>query len=451
MHSMNNTNHTAHNDHPQHQPHHPTPASPPKGRSATSYDQARRSTGGATSASETAPVERQAHTPQPTQPTTQGGLALGFGGLALMELGCLGPEPLGEHGSHTCGVLPYGRCCVEVAGYLYAMSSSHSGTPKKGVASRHGGVTRARTLSSLDIEIIQFLTRFQIARGHHITGWTGGSPHTITRRLSHLAAAKLIRSYPVAITLRHPDGTLRDTQCHVWSATGKGATLAGDWLVPGTGGMRAQVPVRSFSRQQSDHILGVVDLAVWYRRTGFEVASEREILSLERATNFDPERPVQSFWSTTIPGRSAIHPPDMGAVSPDGTMWAIELERALKTVDDYRDVISAYRAAGRGQIWHVARQPTSRRLIEACKRLGVQWGPSPVAGVMVSHDGLIRFQGWLPGRSGLRGPATWKNLWPRSAPAGLPTPTEPPDLTATWRQGRIVDINDEPTNAGVFR
>lgn len=319
-------------------------------------------------------------------------------------------------------------------------------------ATRSGGVPRHGVLTRLDVEILRFLTRFQLARPHHVAGWTGASPHTIDKRLRQLARIGLVRSYVTPVDLRSDDGRLRDTFCTVWTTTTAGTGYIGSWAVPGTA-EAITLPAPRVSKLMSHHAIGVVDLAVWYRQQGFTLVAEREILSLERPYAFraagkpDPK----PFWSVAIPGRTGIHPPDLGAVVPDGGMWCVELERATKTVDEYTDIIRAYQRESLGQVWHIMTQATARRVMEACTRLGVTWDEPPAPGVTASSpDGLIRLQGWLPGRAGLVRPAMWRRQFPRSSPAGIPVPDERPDLAETWRPGRVVDIEQDKQIGGVF-
>ena len=340
---------------------------------------------------------------------------------------------------------------VYVRTYCSGMTTSRSTITPVPPATRSGGIPRHRVLSHLDVEILRFLTRFQIARPHHVAGWTGASPHTIDRRLRQLAQIGLVRNYVTPVDLRGSDG-LRSTFCTVWTTTTAGAGYIGSWDVPGAGGP-VTLPAPRISRLMSHHAIGVVDLAVWYRQQGFTLISEREVLSIERPFVLRAAgRPApKAFWSVTIPGRTGIHPPDLGAVAPDGGMWCVELERATKTVAEYEDIIRAYRREGLGQVWHILTQATAKRVMEACTRLGVTWDVPPVPGVTASApDGLIRLQGWLPGRSGLVRPAMWNRQFPRSSPAGIPVPDQRPDLAETWRLGRVVDIEQDEQRGGVF-
>lgn len=320
-------------------------------------------------------------------------------------------------------------------------------------ATQNGGPA-IRSLNALDIEILRFLTRFAMARPHHVVAWTGASPHTVKRRLPALAAAGLTKSSPVNAALRGADGRVRDAICTVWTTTRAGAALAGDWTVPGSE-VRVSLPVPRPSALLTHHTLGAVDLACWYRLHGFEVAAEREIRSTEQPSALTPDRQVTQFWTTRTATMLGVHPPDLGVVAPDGGVWAVELERSTKTVADYRSVIAAYRNAGMGQVWHISSQATARRIMEACQYLGILWQKQPEEDTAVSvavsaGDGLVRLQPWMPGRSGLGQPSTWetRRLFPRTAPAGFPALTERPDFSTSWRKGRIIDMDDESTILG---
>lgn len=128
--------------------------------------------------------------------------------------------------------------------------------------------------------------------------------------------------------------------------------LAGEWEATGTGRMISLPGGGGRSRLTSDHVIGVGDLAGSYHSYGFGIAAKREILSLERvrALSCGPRgvQRVSSDWSVTIPGRTGIHPPDMGVINPAGAMWAVELEWATKSVAEYQRVIAANRGAGLG-------------------------------------------------------------------------------------------------------
>ncbi len=320
----------------------------------------------------------------------------------------------------------------------------HPGPP-----SRRPSSTRHRTLSALDTEILRLLLRFGMARPHHVVAWTGASPHTIKRRLAALAGRGAVKSMLVTAALRGADGAVRETVCTVWTTTSAGAGYGGEWQVTGYD-TPVTLPVARHSRQMAHHALGVVDLACWYRQHGFDVVAEREVRSREQRSTIAPDRVTERFWAVDIPGRPGVHPPDMGAVAPDGGVWAVELERAVKEVRDYQEVIAAYANAGMGQVWHIKSQATARRVMDACTRLGVQWAPPAAGGVTASADGLIRLQQWLPGRAGLRGPEQWTRQLPRSSPAGIPVPAEKPDLSATWRRGRVIDLNEDQLVGGVI-
>lgn len=324
------------------------------------------------------------------------------------------------------------------SGTYGAFMSSHTGTTH-GVRTK--GVVRIVDLSALDVQILQFLVRFTFARGYQVAGWTGASPAYVRNRLTLLADGGFVTRYVQSVDLLGDDGTVRRGTATVWEATTKGTDAAGEWEVPGTGGVRTSLAAPKLSPLMANHVLGVADLACWYRQFGFQVAAEREILSLEKDTKLAPGRAVISAWTVPVVGRPGVHPPDLGAVGADGRMWAVELERAVKTVQEYTDVIRAYQAVGMGQVWHVLGQATARRLQEACLRAGVTWGTSPQPGVLVSADGAVRLQGWLPGRARLR-LNQWRAQFPITPPAGLPVKGRP-DLSVTWRAGNRIDIDSE--------
>lgn len=310
--------------------------------------------------------------------------------------------------------------------------------------------TRTASLSALDVEILRFLTRFGMARPHHVVAWTGASPHTIRRRLKDLGDRGAIRSFKVTAGLRGADGRVRETVCSVHATTVAGTRYIGEWQVPGYD-RPVTLPVPRHSRMLAMHTLGVTDLAAWYRIAGFAIASEREIRSVELESKIAPDRPTRRFWCVQLPGRVGVHPPDLGAVDVAGQAWAVELERSCKTVQEYFAIIAAYRAAGMGQVWHIETQATARRVMDACARLGVTWRQE--GGVSVSDgDGLIRLQGWVPGRAALCGPEAWqtRKLFPRSSPASIPGPDVRPDLSAAWRRGRILDAEAEELVGGIL-
>lgn len=263
-------------------------------------------------------------------------------------------------------------------------------------------------LNDLDREILRFILRFGMIRSHHAYQWSGASPYTIREHLKKLSGRGFIADTVVQVDLRDPaTQKIKSTQAHVWICTGKGADRVPEWRPVGYGpDISLHLPATSNSRLLAHHMLGVVDLACWYRRYGYQVVAEREIRSLELLMpagpkgmkNADRKRhaTVAPVWSVTIPGRPGIHPPDLGVVGPDGSRWAVELERATKTVQDYTAIMGAYRAAGIGQVWHVLAGVTGKRLMEAATRNGIVWGPPPLTGVVASDDARVRLQGWMP-------------------------------------------------------
>ena len=293
---------------------------------------------------------------------------------------------------------------------------------------------RSMNLTALDVEVLRFAVRWQQVRPHHVVAWTGAAPSTISETLSKLARADLLRHRAQSCDLRDAAGRIVGTTASVWEVTPLGARLAGSWVVPGTKGAVVGLPGRRSSDLLANHVLGAADLACRYRVWGFQVASEREIRSLEQATGWATGRSLISAWSVKVPGRPGIHPPDMGAVHPDGSRWAIELERDTKTVGDYAQVVRAYREARLGQVWHVLHDNTARRLKKACEQAGVVWAINAPPGILTSDDGRVRLQGWLPERTGIVGPAEFGKAVKRlkvRPPAGFALdPASQPDLSS---------------------
>ncbi|MGV8979193.1 MAG: hypothetical protein ACOH17_14230 [Cellulomonas sp.] len=301
--------------------------------------------------------------------------------------------------------------------------------------------TRALALTPLDRELVLFLARFTYGRGAHLVGWTGASPDGVRKSIRRLLEGRFIARETVAADLRDSQGHIRSTTTTVYRATKRGANQIGRWRIPGTE-LTVHVEPLKPSTTMANHILGVADLAVWYRRHGLDVGGEREVLSVEKPTviGVGAKRQLVSHWTISIPGKVGVHPPDAVAVGQDGSMWALELERTRKTVQEYSDVIAAYRAVGIGQVWHVLGRTTAEALWAGAALAGVRWGPSPYPGANVSTDGLVRLQGWAPSRS-LGRTSSWAaaGMWPTSSPAGLPVGVTGPVVLDAWRQGTVVD------------
>ena len=304
---------------------------------------------------------------------------------------------------------------------------------------------QTRSLNGLDVQILRFLNRFAVARKHHITAWTGAAPATINARMTVLKRAGLVASREVPVQLRSPASGIVDSRCVVWETTAGGARAAGAWHVPGT---QEWLSMDRAGRGGAtiDHALGVTDLACWYRMHGFEVAAEREIRSLEQASVLAPAKtlPVWGVPSslTEIMRRDGLHFPDLGAIDADGRKWAVELERAVKDVGEYAGVIAAYRQRRLGQVWHVLRQPTMRRLRDAGTQVGIEWDPASPPTVLMSTDASVRLMMWVPGRAHVTKLTDFKRqINYQRAPAGFPTPDPLPDLAASWRRGRPIDVD----------
>ncbi len=304
------------------------------------------------------------------------------------------------------------------------------------MAPRHPG-----TLQKLDVEVLRFLVRAGMARPDAVVAWTGASPWTIRASYRRLAARELVRARPVTLQLRDPHGTVRESSATVWAATKAGSNIlqAMPHVVPGTT-VRTALGAPKTSPHMGDHTVGAAHLAAWYRAAGVgDVAFERDIVKLERPSNVAGQpRQTLVAWTVTVPGMRGVHPPDLGVVH-DGQRYAIELERKEGEKDTYIALLAAYRDARVGLIWHVGNKLAWTRLLEAAAFVGTRWSAASPQGVNVSADGLLRMQGWGPGRV-LAGPASWATgrNFPAVPPAGFPAPVEPVRLD-TWRLGTVVD------------
>ncbi len=323
----------------------------------------------------------------------------------------------------------------------YPEGPDYDDEPNSGMPQRR---RRRHALNDLDVVILQWLTRLGTVRPHHLVQVTGAAPSTVQKRLGLLRAAELADQLEVPVNLVRGD-KVHASRCSVWIPTARGTRLAGTWAAAGYPG-RVQIGPPSRRAEHLQHTLGVADLAGWAVAFGIDVAVEREIRSLECRVA-GKKRSLLTHgqqWAVNIPGRPDVHPPDLGFILPDGTRWAIELERATKTVPEYMDVIGAYQASGLGQVWFTPSRATGTLLLEACARLGMQWAASPPQGVHVSLDRKFRLQGWRPGRSGLADPKTWKNQLPGVAPAGFGLPLADPAIRrGAWEPGREVDLADQ--------
>lgn len=324
-----------------------------------------------------------------------------------------------------------------------------------------------RSLSDLDVTVLQVVTKLGLARGAHLSAWTGASPWTIRARLRGLADRGLVQEVVACVDVWDPaTSRLRSTVVHCWECTSRGSRLAGEWTVVGYDGLRTGLTAASRSRSLAQHVLGAADLACWYRRYGFAVVTEREVRSLEGrgmpgTGRVRVTRPGSGTWSVDVLGRPDPHPADLGAVHPDGSRWAIELERATKTVSEYAAVISAYQGAALGQVWHILSGATTKRVVAAAQQCGVTWAPENAPGTLRSIDGQFRIHRWLPARALSSGPASWaaKDGWPaflpRVPPAGFGgvdarglSPIDVESLRSAWIIGRTIDIEAEIEDLG---
>src|SRR5690606_20721085 len=144
-------------------------------------------------------------------------------------------------------------------------------------------------------EILAFLARFGYARAWHAMAWTGAGAWTIEERLRELRKGGLVRVMDAAADLWDPTvHRTRPVVIPVWTPTARGSRIAGPSVVPGTDRVVNPRPAPP-SPSAGVRILPAVDLAVWYRTFGFQVASPREVRSIELQTPFRPERPTMAI------------------------------------------------------------------------------------------------------------------------------------------------------------
>ncbi len=291
----------------------------------------------------------------------------------------------------------------------------------------------------LDLEILRYLTRAGYARPDAVVAWTGASAWGVRKAYRRLADAGMVRADPVPLDLRDAHGAVRATVATAWTATGRGANSLGAHHVPGTEHYVELGPPR-VGPAMARHTVGAAGLAAAYRRAGFQVAFERDVVALERPTVIGARQlGVIGAWTVQVtPTMRGVRPPDLG-VMRDGQKYVVELERTTnRSASDYTEIVSAWAGAGFGQVWHVERERTWKQLLAGMEAAGIRLRGTGTAGVAATEDGSVRVAGWVPGRV-LAGPATWAptpgELVP---PVGFAPPAEPVVLDA-WRQGTIVD------------
>lgn len=310
-----------------------------------------------------------------------------------------------------------------------------------GAVRRRGDRYTYTRVLPVDVEIMRFLLRFKYGRTVQVAGWVGASGSYAYERLRMLDSFGFVERDKYAVGLREwPDqhSAVKGRAITVWRVTQKGRDRLDPWPVAGEPEtLPVLLKASQFSKTMGDHSLGVADLGVMFRRWGFEVATEREYVSLEMPQRVAPavSDPV---WCPHVAGKG--HAPDLGVIHPsDGTMWGIELERAVKREHEYRDVISAYQRHGLGQIWYAASGATAANLRNAAASVGYDIQAVTVQGrtLLVSADGRFRLIGWLPSFNDPKRMSEWSDVWTALdggvPPAGLEGVGAVRDLAASWR------------------
>lgn len=322
-----------------------------------------------------------------------------------------------------------------------------AGRPRGG-GGRRGVVTLG--LSMVDTEILRFLMRVKYARTSQIAGWVGCTVWWASQRLAKLQKQELILPQRVTPQLRNAEGRIVPAQSSVWVCTGRGATAAGEWAVPSVPSS-VRLTTGRWSPGLVDHTLGVTDLMIRFRRTGWSVVAEREITRLERPGT--GKTPAGQWWCVQADGK--LHVPDFGLVDPRSLpggvggfgavtveggpdRWVGELERRKQTVPEYRSLVAAMETAGLGQVWFMRTRTAATNMDAACKHLGIELSPGADGITWVSANGRVRVSPWRPGP--VAGARTTEDMEAEYglSPAAMPV-VGPPPSPARLAGGELVD------------
>lgn len=310
-----------------------------------------------------------------------------------------------------------------------------------GAVYRRGDRYTMTRVLPVDVEIMQFLLKMKYARPIQVAGWLGASGSYVYTRLRSLQSWGLVEKDVYSAGLRdwpNVDNKIKGRAVTVWRVTTKGRNRLDPWPVVGEPETHpVKVKASKLSKSLGDHTLGVADLAVLYRRWGFEIATEREFTALEMPQRVAPVVP-EHVWCPHSNGRG--HAPDLGVVHPDdGSKWGIELERATKRDYEYREVMNLYVEHGLGQVWHSASPATATNLTRAASGIGYPLKRVEVNGqiLLMSEDGMIRLTGWWPGFSDPKARSEWPDVWPTLdygvTPGGFTVAAGLRDLSESWK------------------
>lgn len=264
-----------------------------------------------------------------------------------------------------------------------------------------------RRIRPMDIEAMRFILTFKYANVAQIAGWLGCSKGTAANSMTFLVGQNLvdkIKGTPVLFKVGEPDTKPKHVVQTLYRVTSKGRSMLEPWVPAGTDGVSVIMPdrvsVRPHSPTMVDHSLGVVDLAIIYRRWGCSIIGEREIAKIEPSTGV--ERGATPTWSPPALVGKGRHQPDFGVVLPDamsGARFAVELERSVKSQQEYRNIVQAYMDFGLPVLWYVGVGAARRNLVNAYRTLGVELTKYDMGAYEFasSADGTVRVFSWVPG------------------------------------------------------
>lgn len=261
------------------------------------------------------------------------------------------------------------------------------------IEKRANGKLTQINFTELHVQVLQFIARTGWARDIQIAGWLGASYTTVTKALTYLKKAKLVKSEKTYAKLRDFDSdNFSERQVTVWSITSRAMheEIIGSWRVAGYGEdeLCTATPGSINNLSQIDHRLCINDIAIIFARYGFEIAFEKDIKQLD-GVGYARSKRLSKVW---IVG-NGTHTPDLGIINPkDGRKWGVEIERRQKETESYEVVISRFSNSGMGQLWFCQRPAIARAILRACEKRGITMTEFEFeyGSVWVSSDGLIR-------------------------------------------------------------
>lgn len=225
---------------------------------------------------------------------------------------------------------------------------------------KRGGGLR---ITSRDLEIISWLGRVRFASREQVARRFGLGRSQCFHRLAQLRKAGFLDERALIV------GPVPS----IVFATRRGLTAAGSPL------SAADLDGRSFR-----HDSALVDLTIDHEQGGARVLTDRELRSLARRPDAEPERYAVSALGPNA--RRRQHFPDL-IVEADGRRLAVELEVAEKTISRLRAILSAYRSAR--QIDSVLYLATTQVVVTRIDRLIAELGMGDLAEVRL-YEGADR-------------------------------------------------------------